>query len=83
VAWNNLPHGGGTDRLPEKLLRATRDRDGQALYRWFQAEMTATLGRARPQLERWADPIAVRVWCRTREVMRLRAKPECPLVSWA
>jgi hypothetical protein len=83
VAWNGLPHGGRTDRLPEKLLGAAGDREGQALYRWFQAEITATLGRGRPQEERWADPIAVGAWCRGREVVCLRAKPECPLVSWA
>jgi hypothetical protein len=46
-------HGGRTERLPEKLLRAG-DREGEALYsfslenvyRWLRAEITATLGRA-------------------------------------
>jgi hypothetical protein len=69
VAWNGLPHGGRTDRLPEKLLGAAGDGEGQALYGWFQAEMTATLGRGRPQEERWADPMAVAAWCRAREVV--------------
>jgi hypothetical protein len=81
VAWNGLPHGGRTDRWPEKASGG--DGEGQALYRWFQAEMIATFGRGRPQEERWADPIAVAAWCRAAEVVRLRAKPECPLVSWA
>jgi hypothetical protein len=70
VAWNGLQHGGRSDRLPEKLLGAAGDWEGQALYRWFQAEITATLGRGRPQEERWADPIAVAAWCRAREVVR-------------
>jgi hypothetical protein len=78
VAWNGLPHGGLTDRLPEKLLGAAGDGEGPPLYRWFQAEMTATFGRGRPQEERWAqyrtvpgwaDPIAVAAWCRAREVV--------------
>ena len=59
-----------TDRLPEKLLGAAGDWEGQALYRWFQAEITATFGRGRPQEERWADHIAVAAWCRAREVVR-------------
>ncbi len=89
-AWNGLPHGGRTDRLPEKAPGGGGE--GQALYRWLQAEITATLGRGRPQEERWAryrtvpgwaDPIAVAAGCRAPEVVRLRAKPECPLVSWA
>jgi hypothetical protein len=83
VAWNGLQHGSRSDRLPEKLLGAAGDGEGQALYRWFQAEITATFGRGRPQEERWADQIAVAAWCRAPEVVRLRAKPECPLVSWA
>ena len=79
MAWNGLQHGGRTDRLPEKLLGAVGDWEGQALYCWFQAEITATLGRGRPQEERWAryrtvpgwaDPIAVAAWCRAREVVR-------------
>ena len=43
VAWNGLPQGGRTDRWPEKLLGAAGDGEGQALYRGFQAEITATL----------------------------------------
>jgi hypothetical protein len=48
-------------------------RGGPALYRWFQAEITATLGRGRPQEERWAryrtvpgwaHQIADAAWCR-------------------
>jgi hypothetical protein len=54
VALNGLQQGGRTDRLPEKPLGRLGDWEGQALYRWFQAETTATLGRGRPQEERWA-----------------------------
>jgi hypothetical protein len=83
VALNGLQHGGRSDRFPEKLLGPAGDGEGQALYRGFQAEITTTFGRGRPQEERWADQIAVAAWCRAREVVRLRAKPECPFVSWA
>ncbi len=55
MALNGLQHGGRTDRLPEKLRGAAGDWEGQALYRWFQGEITATFGRGRPQEERWAD----------------------------
>jgi hypothetical protein len=82
VALNALKHGGRTDRLPEKLLR-TGDREGEALYRWFRAEITATFGTGRPREERRADQIAAAAWCRARYLVRLRTKPECPLVSWA
>jgi hypothetical protein len=69
--------------LARKASGGAGDGEGQALYRGFQAEITATFGRGRPPEERWADPIAVAGWYRAREVVRLRAKPECPLVSWA
>jgi hypothetical protein len=82
VALNGLKHGGGTNRLPEKLLRAG-DREAEALYRWFRAEITATFGTGRRHEERRADQIAAAAWCRARDVVRLRAKPECPFVSWA
>jgi hypothetical protein len=64
VAWNGLQQGGRSDRWPEELLGAAGDGEGQALYRCFQAEMTTTLGRGRPQEELCADPIAVAAWCR-------------------
>jgi len=91
VALNALKHGGRTDRLPEKLLRAG-DREGEALYRWFREEITATFGTGRSQEQRRAryrtvpgrvDQIAAAAWCRARGLARLRAKPECPFVSWA
>jgi hypothetical protein len=82
VALNSLRHGGRTDRLPEKLLRAG-DREGEALYRWFRGEVTAAFGRGRPQEQRRVDQIAAAAWCRARGLVRLRAKPECPFVSWA
>jgi hypothetical protein len=82
VALNALKHGGRTDRLPEKLLRAG-DREGEALYRWFRAEITATFGTGRRQEERRADQIAAAVWCRAQALVRLRAKPDCPFISWA
>src|SRR5271167_2367369 len=82
VALNALKHGGRTDRLPEKLLRAG-DREGEALYRWFREEITATFGRGKPQEQRRVDQIAAAAWCRARGLARLRAKPECPFVSWA
>jgi hypothetical protein len=53
----HLQQGGRTERLPEKLLRAG-DREGEVLYRWFRAEITATFGTGRPQDERGADPAA-------------------------
>src|SRR5271157_669940 len=53
VALNALQHGGRTDRLPEGLLRAG-DRDGEPLYRWFGAEITATFGTGRRGEERRA-----------------------------
>jgi hypothetical protein len=82
VALNALKHGRRSDRLPEKLLRAG-DREGEALYRWFRAEITATFGTGRPCEERRADQIAAAAWCLARDLVRLRAKPECRLVSWA
>jgi len=82
VALNALKRGGRTDRLPEKLLRAG-DREGEALYRWFRSAITATFGTGRPREERRADQIAAVAWCRARALARLRAKPECPFVSWA
>jgi hypothetical protein len=90
VALNALRHGGRTERLLEKLLRAG-DREGEALfsislenvYRWFRAEITATFGTGRPQEERRAHQIAAAAWCRARGLARVRAKPECPFVSWA
>ena len=82
MALNALKHGGRTARLPEKLLRAG-DREGEALYRWFREEITATFGRGRPQEQRRVDQIAAAAWCRARGLARLRAKPECPFVSWA
>jgi hypothetical protein len=82
VALNALRHGGRTDHLPEKLLRAG-DREGEALYRWFLAEIIATFETGRPQEQRRVDQIAAAAWCRARYLARLRAKPECPLVSWA
>jgi hypothetical protein len=82
VALNPLRHGGRADRLPEKLLRAG-DREGEALYRWFREEITATFGPGRPQEQRQVDQIAAAAWCRARGLGRLRAKPECPFVSWA
>jgi hypothetical protein len=57
VALNALQHGGRTDRLPEGLLRAG-DQDGEPLYRWFGAEITATFGTGRRGEERRADQIA-------------------------
>jgi hypothetical protein len=85
----HLQHGGRTERLPEKLLRAG-DREGEALYsislenvyRWLRAEITAAFGTGRRCEERRADQIAAAAWCRARDLVRLRAKPECPLVSW-
>ena len=82
VALNALKHGGHSERLPEKLLRAG-DREGEALYRWFRAEITATFGKGRPRQERRMDQIAAAAWCRAQALKRLRAKPESPLVSWA
>jgi len=82
VALNALKHGGRTERLPEKLLRAG-DREALALYRWFRAEITATFGTGRPREERRADQMAAAAWCRAQALVRLRAKPECRFVSWA
>jgi hypothetical protein len=47
VALEALQHGGRTDPLPEKLVRAG-DREDEALHRWFRAEITATFGTGRP-----------------------------------
>ncbi len=82
VALNALKHGRRAERLPEKLLRAG-DREGEALYRWFRAEITAAFGRGRANEERRCDQIAAAAWCWARGLRRLRATPECPLVSWA
>jgi hypothetical protein len=82
VALNALKHGRRSDGLPEKLLRAG-DRQGEALYRWFRAEITAAFGTGRPLEERRVDQIAAAAWCRARDLRRLRTKPECPLISRA
>jgi hypothetical protein len=82
VALNALRNGRKAVRLPEKLLQAG-DREGAALYRWFRAGITATFGTGRPAEERRADQIAAAAWCRARDLVRLRAKAECPLDSWA
>jgi len=82
VALNALKHGGHSERLPEKLLRAG-DREGEALYRWFRTQITATFGSGQPRQERQADQIAAAAWCRAQALVRLRTKPESPLVSWA
>ncbi len=82
VALNALKHGRRADRLPERLLRAG-DREGEALYRWFRAEITAAFGRGRAQEERRCDQIAAAAWCWARGLRRLRAKPECRLFSRA
>ena len=47
VALNALKHGRRTDRFPEKLLRAG-DREGEALYRWFRAEINRHLWDGQP-----------------------------------
>jgi hypothetical protein len=82
VALNALKHGHRSERLPENLLKAG-NREAEALYHWFRAEMTATFGRRSRRAERCADGIAAAAWCRARAMVRLRAKPECPFVSWA
>ncbi len=50
VAWNGLPHGGRTDRLPEKLLGAAGDGEGQALgnyrYLWEEQAAGGAVGRS-------------------------------------
>ena len=81
VALNALKHGAYSHRLAEELLRAG-DREGQALYRWFRSEITATFGSRRPRQKRQADQIAAAARCRAQALKGLRAKPESPLVSW-
>ncbi len=84
VALNALRHGGRTDPAGAgKSFCERGDREGEALYRWFRAEITAAFGTGRLQEERRAHQIAAAAWCRARYLVRLRAKPECPLVSWA
>jgi hypothetical protein len=82
VALNALKNGRKAVRLPEKLRRAG-EREGEALYRWFRAEITATFGTGRPSEERRADQTAAAAWCLARNLVRLRAKPKSPLDSWA
>ena len=82
AALNALKHGGRSNRLAEKL-RQVGDRESEVLYRWFRAEITATFGTSSPREERQADQIAAAAWCRARAMVRLRTKPESPLVSWA
>ena len=75
VALNALKNGRRTERLPEKLL-AAGEWEGEALYRWFRAEITATFGTGGPREERRADRIAAAAWCLARALKRLRTKPE-------
>src|SRR5271167_1729342 len=92
VALNALKHGGRTDPAGARKSfcgRATgRGRPCfsvslENVYRWFREEITATFGRGKPQEQRRVDQIAAAAWCRARDLVRLRAKPECPLASWA
>ncbi len=97
VALNALKHGGRTDPAGAGKSSSGRARPCfsvslENVYRWFREEITATFGTGRPQEQRRAryrtvpgrvDQIAAAAWCRARGLARLRAKPECPLVSWA
>jgi hypothetical protein len=73
AALNALKHGGRSEQLPEKL-RQVDDREGETLYRWFRAEITATFGTSRPPEERQADQIAAAAWCRARDSSGLTSK---------
>jgi hypothetical protein len=81
VASNPLKHGDRTESLPKKFLRVG-DGDGEAPYRWFQAEITATFGTGRPREQPRADQNSSGGVVPSQGCGGLGTKPERPLVSW-
>ncbi len=61
VALSALKHGRYAVNLPEKLLRGG-DRQGEAQYRWFRREISATFGIGGPLEEQQADEMAAKAW---------------------
>jgi len=81
AALNSLKHGAYAVRFPGTLLRA-RDLQGAAHYRWFRSEIAATFETGWSADGRQGRSNSAAAWCRARDLVPLRAKPESPLVSW-
>ena len=93
VALNALQHGGRIDPASAgKSSSRAGDREGEARYRTAPGRGSVSPVPRRNYSHLW-DGQALRgtaggfktaaaPWCLARDLVRLRAKPECPLVSW-